>query len=92
MAAKVKAVGQIQLATAAAQQLTQLKGLSGETFLFGNLSGVNPMFLGVDNTVTAANGWRIPSGQAISLDILNASGLWVIGTALDFLNYMVLSP
>jgi hypothetical protein len=92
MASKVKAVGQIPLASAAAQQLTQLKGLSGETILLGNLSATNPMFIGVDSGVTAANGWRIPAGQALSLDILNGSGLWVIGTAADILNYMVLSP
>jgi hypothetical protein len=80
--------GQITL-TGAAQKLTGLS--SGSSAALKNPGATNTIYLGSDNTVSASTGWPISPGETYSLDVLNSSKMWVIGTAADKLAWSVLS-
>lgn len=47
--------------------------------LIQNLDGANPIFIGPDNGVTAANGFRLSSGQSMELDE-NKGDIWAVAT------------
>lgn len=55
-------------------------------------TNIGTIFVGHDNTVSAANGFPIYPGGALTLDMQNGPNkLWVIGASGDKLNLVVMS-
>jgi hypothetical protein len=46
-------------------------------------ANTGPIYLGLSNAVTVANGYEIPPGESQRFAIINPGKLWVIGTNLE---------
>lgn len=76
--------GQVTL-TGAAQQLTGIKSGAGGRLV--NPGATNTIYIGSDNSVSAATGYPLAPGKDIPVEVLNFSRLWVFGTAADKLGW-----
>lgn len=82
----------------------RLSGSAEELVTDGSLNGMvsiaikalstntGPVYIGTDDTVTSADGFELTAGQALSVDLLNGSSIYVVGTADDVVCYMGLMP
>lgn len=83
------AAGQIAL-TGVAQKLSGMT--SSSAIALKNTSTVNKMYVGQDNTVSAASGWPIDPGETFVIGVLSGNKLWVFGTAADRLAWSTAGP
>lgn len=80
--------------TGAAIQLITDSSLNGMSSIAikNNAANTRVVYIGKDNRVDATTGFELSIGQTISMDLLNGSKIWVLGTAPDVVSFMGLLP
>lgn len=73
--------------TGSAQKLLAA-GVTGEHVLVRNPTGNATFYLGT-STVTSGNGFPVYAGESLSIDLVSLGALYVIGTAVQELAWLV---
>lgn len=88
MAAQSLASGQITLGASAVQLSTSLDGTLG-LIVKAKSTNTGNVFIG-PSSVTTANGLIVEPGEALPVDLIIPSALWVVGTSGDVVSYLAL--
>lgn len=76
--------GQITIAaTNTAQQLTNVGSSAGGFVIKAFSTNAGAIYIGHDNTLTAANGFELTAGQSLGLELLSIGRLWIYGAQND---------
>lgn len=78
--------GRVTVAATAAQLVATTAVRSVAIFAEAANAGVT--YVGGDSSVTTSTGFPLNAGDTITLDTVDASGVWIIGTASDHVRYI----
>lgn len=91
---RVDACGQFTL-NGSAQQFTGAGSPPRQNvtaLMLKNMSAVNTVYFGTDNSVSATTGFPIDPKGVVPIDIINPKDLWLFGTNLDKVAWATVKP